>query len=117
MGGNERIYHGMGPKIFDMYKASQEYQGKSKFETYNYSSSNGELSTGKSNVSGRNLSEVTGMSEGDLKNINGILKKYFGETDAYSIYVAAAEQEYGSQKRKKTGENETGFKQSQQTKY
>ena len=117
MGGNERIYHGMGPKIFDMYKASQEYQGNSKFETYNYSSTGGELSTGKSNVSGRNLSEITGMSEGDLKNINGILKKYFGETDAYSIYVAAAEQEYGSQKRKKTGENETGFKQSQQTKY
>ena len=28
------------------------------------------------------------------------MKKYFGTTDAYSIYVAAAEQEYGSGKKK-----------------
>lgn len=120
MHGNDRIYHGMGPKVFDMYKTAQEYQGgQSKFKTYSYSESNGgELNTGQSNVNGRNITEVTGMSEGDLKNIGGILKKYFGETDSYSIYVAAAEQEYGSQKRKKTGENESSsFKPSQATKY
>ncbi len=116
MSGNDRIYHGMGPKVFDMYKNAQEYQGKSNFETYNYSSQR-DLPTGKTKVNGKDLHEVTGMSEGDLKNINGILRKYFGETDAYSIYVAAAEQEYGSQKRKKTGENDKGFKESKQTKF
>lgn len=119
MHGNDRIYHGMGPKVFDMYKAAQEYQGgQSKFKTYSYSGTNGgELTTGQSNVNGRDLTEVTGMSEGDLKNINNILRKYFGETDSYSIYVAAAEQEYGSQKRKKTGDDETGLKQSKPTQY
>lgn len=117
MNGNERIYHGMGPKIFDMYKSAQEYQGKSKFTTYKSSDNGGELSTGKAEVNGRDISDVTGMSESDMKGINNILQKYFGETDAYSIYVAAAEQEYGSQKRKKEGENETGFKQSKQTQY
>lgn len=117
MAGNDRIYHGMGPKVFDMYKSAQEYQGKSNFETYSYSTQGSETPTGKAKVNGRDLTEVTGMSESDLKNIGGILKKYFGETDAYSIYVASAEQEYGSQKRKKEGDNETGFKESKQTQY
>ena len=126
MSGNDRIYHGMGPKVFDMYKASQEYQknrSNKTFETYSYSDSNGgELITGQSNVNNGNsksakISELTGMNEGDLKGINNILRKYFGETDAYSIYVASAEQEYGSQKRKKQGSSETSLRQSKQTKY
>lgn len=119
MHGNDRIYHGMGKKIFDMYQSAQEYQSRKSFNTYeSYADMAGELNTKKATVTNKvNISELTGISEGDLKNMKGILQKYFGETDTYSIYVAAAEQEYGSQKRKKKGENDASFKQSKQTQY
>lgn len=107
--GNDRIYHGMGPKVFDMYKAAQDYQSKRgiSFKQYESFIESGETAQGeKAEVNNNdkskevNITKITGMSESDLKSMGNILQKYFGETDTYSIYVAAAEQEYGSQKRK-----------------
>lgn len=84
MHGNDRIYTSMGPKIFDMYKHAQEYKGN------------------KLSIKGNSDTEVKITGDNIVintpKELNNVLKKYFGHDDAYSIYVAAAEQEYGAQK-------------------
>ena len=36
----------------------------------------------------------------DYDKLKGTLKKYFGTEDTYSIYIPAAEQEYGSGRKK-----------------
>ena len=84
MHGNDRIFSSMGPKIFDMYKHAKNYKG----------------STGNS-VANSDFEVPTNVE--DLKSVPGalgnVIKHYFGHNDAYSIYVAAAEQEYGAHKK------------------
>ena len=84
MHGNDRIFSSMGPKIFDMYKHAKTYQGSTKISNAN---SDFEVPT--------NVEDLKTVP-GDLGNV---IKKYFGHNDAYSIYVAAAEQEYGAHKK------------------
>ena len=56
-----------------------------------------------------NIATVTSSPDGkrtptvtvkDYDNLKSRMKKYFGTTDAYAIYVPAAEQEYGAGKKK-----------------
>ena len=87
MHGNDRIFTSMGPKVFDMYKHAKEYKDNKKFG------------------SGSADSEINTSDENNIKvpgELKGVLKKYFGQEDTYSIYVAASEQEYGAHRKKNT---------------
>ena len=44
----------------------------------------------------------TDLSENDLKKAQNYMKKWFGETDVYSVYIAAGEQENGVNSKKKS---------------
>lgn len=97
MHGNDRIYTSMGPKVFEMYKRSKEYKNK---ESVN--------NKFKAQIEGADAQNIGPGLEGhltvsDIKEMSGVLQKYFGQTDTYSIYVAACEQENGAHKKKKTG--------------
>ena len=84
MHGNDRVFSSMGPKVFDMYKHAKEYKGSSK-----------------TMVGGRD-SEIDTSDEKNITapdELKSVLRKYFGQDDTYSIYVAAAEQEYGAHKK------------------
>lgn len=84
MHGNDRIFYSMGPKVFDMYKNSKEYKGSKA------------VSVGGSDYE-INTSDTSKISvPGELSKV---LKHYYGQEDTYSIYVAAAEQEYGAHKK------------------
>lgn len=127
MQGNDRIYSSMGDKVIDMYKNSILYKEARKVDISKYtpqiSSNGGSLesqTTPPANTP--NESSVPGTTEGapqssekTLENSNaqsvpaetleGILMKYFGTSDKYSILVPAAEQEYGSGKKPSTEAN------------
>ena len=92
MQGTDRIYSSMSDKVFDMYKNSELYKASRTNKTkYNP----------VSNTATVDLSAKTPtVTVKDLDSIRGSLKKYFGTDDAYSIYVPAAEQEYGAGKKK-----------------
>lgn len=97
MQGNDRIYTSMGDKVFDMYKNSEEYKIKKKqnrLRAYNPISN---IATVHESTDEKY--EVT-IDLGTYSNITNNMKKYFGTTDSYSIYVPAAEQEYGAGKKK-----------------
>ena len=110
MFGQERIYHPMNEKVFDMYKYCKEYK----------SDDTGQYKTGKYDTKGDNNADITKAatalvnagaitSISELNDRKNILMKYFGTSDPYSIYVAATEQEYGAGKKpKSTGSGETG---------
>ena len=93
MNGNDRIYSSMGPKVFDMYTAAKEYKGQYKSNVISDNSTGSELKLGS--------------APADLKPI---LMKYFGTDDTTSIYVQAAEQEYGAWKKKKVTTDRNGNK-------
>lgn len=95
MHGNDRIGYSMGPKIFDMYKYAKEYKGESKATAYK--GPDEEMMTDPTKWT----MDITN------NNYKNTLKKYFGHTDTYSIYVAAAEQEYGAGKKKPSAQKGT----------
>ena len=103
MQGNDRIYHSMGPKVYDMYANAEEYKKHGKGYT---------AKTGIVNINNENADPIEPTVSGeDLKNFKGSLKKYFGTDDLYSIYIPAAEQEFGAGKKKpstKENKNITG---------
>lgn len=94
MQGNDRIYTSMGEKVFDMYKNAELYQAARKSRSLNTYAPVTGLATINTEATNPTI-KVT-----DYSNIQNKMKKYFGTTDVYSIYVAAAEQEYGSGKKK-----------------
>lgn len=85
MHGNDRIFYSMGPKVFDMYKNAKEYKG---------SKTSGSI-TPDMDIPTNPEKLQTSIPE----DIRKVLKKYYGHDDTYSIYVAAAEQEYGAHKK------------------
>jgi hypothetical protein len=91
MQGNDRVYHPMGDKVFDMYVNAEAYKSAKKSGSpYNPKTKTATVDT-------------TGSTPTIKLNDNKILKtmkKYFGTDDAYSIWVPAAEQEYGTAKKK-----------------
>ena len=92
MQGTDRIYSSMGDKVFDMYKNAELY----KASRTNPSSYNPVSNTATVDLN----SSTPTVTVAGLEKIKGTLKKYFGTDDAYSVYVPAAEQEYGSGKQK-----------------
>jgi hypothetical protein len=94
MHGNDRIYTSMGPKVFDMYKNSQDYKSQVKMDTI----------VGDANATVKTNTETIKID--DMNNFKHVLQKHFGHTDTYSIYVTACEQEFGAHKQQKTKEAE-----------
>jgi hypothetical protein len=106
MQGNDRIYTSMGPKVFDMYKNAEIYQNKRN------------TSIGKKNnvVNYKPVTNIAtidteatkpSVTVKDWSNLQSKMKKYFGTTDSYSIYVPAAEQEFGSGKKPSTSNDKS----------
>jgi hypothetical protein len=100
MHGTDRIYSSMGEKIFDMYK---------KAELYKSSRTNPTAYKPVSNVATMDIpadsKHAPTIDIADYDNIKNNMMKYFGTTDTYSIYVPAAEQEYGAGKKPSTKAN------------
>ena len=92
MQGTDRIYSSMGDKVFDMYKNAELY----KASRTNPSSYNPVTNTADVNL---NASKPT-VTVANYNSLKKTMKKYFGTDDTYSIYVPAAEQEYGAGKKK-----------------
>ena len=96
MQGTDRIYSSMGDKVFDMYKNSELYKNsRTSPNSYNPVTEYATI-----DIPADSKSKPT-ISMPDYDNINSSLMKYFGTTDTYSVYVPAAEQEYGAGRRKK----------------
>lgn len=120
MAGNDRIYAPMDTKVFDMYKNAIEYkkhkvantlsmynpkdhihimeyeQKEIGNETVNVAFKNDEVKLGIE-VENNGKTEIIKIKEGeDLDELNASLMKYFGTNDIRAIYVAATEQEWGS---------------------
>ena len=90
--GNDRIYHSMGPKVFDMYynaelykKNGINYKPKTNIVTVDHNQKEPIKPT---------------ISISDYDKLRKSMKKYFGTEDSYSIYIPAAEQEFGAGKKK-----------------
>ena len=91
MQGVDRIYSPMGEKVFDMYKNAELYK----------SSKESGIHEPVTNVATVNLeANKTTVTINGMTKVSKHMKKYFGTDDAYSIYVPAAEQEYGAGKKK-----------------
>ncbi len=88
MQGNDRIYSSMGPKVFDMYKNSEIYkENRNNKGNYNPVSNIATIDTDATTPT---------IKLGAYQSVLKTMKKYFGTDDAYSIYVPAVEQEFGS---------------------
>lgn len=95
MQGTDRIYSSMGDKVFDMYKNAELYQSHKKSGTLSEYKPVSNIATIDLPTDNTAEPKVTVTNYNKLQNT---MKKYFGTTDTYSIYVPAAEQEYGSGK-------------------
>ena len=92
MQGTDRIYSSMGDKVFDMYKNAELYKASRQNPT-SYKP--------VSNIASIDTDAATPtITINNYDSLRGKMKKYFGTDDAYSIYVPAAEQEYGAGKKK-----------------
>lgn len=63
-----------------------------------------ESSNERSMLAELGVPDITETSKEILNSTNSMLQKWFGETDNYSIYFAAAEQSWGAQRKKKEEE-------------
>lgn len=92
MQGNDRIYSSMGPKVFDMYKNAEIYkEHRNNLTEYKPVSDIATIDT---------ESDIPTIKLGSYQSVLQKMKKYFGTDDAYSIYVPAMEQEFGSGNKK-----------------
>lgn len=92
MQGTDRIYSSMSDKVFDMYKNAELY----KASRTNPSSYNPVVNTATVDFEAQKPT----VTVANYDSIKATMKKYFGTDDVYSIYVPAAEQEYGAGKKK-----------------
>ena len=94
MQGNDRIFTSMGEKVFDMYANSilyKKYKRNNDLKNYNP----------VKNIATIDLdSTEPTIKLGEYDSVTKYMKKYFGTSDTYSIYVPATEQEDGSGKKK-----------------
>ena len=92
MQGIDRVYTSMSDKIYDMYKNAELYKATrtnpDKYEPVT-NTATVDLAVTQATVTVK-----------DFDKVQGSLQKYFGTTDTYSIYVPAAEQEYGAGKKR-----------------
>jgi hypothetical protein len=92
MQGTDRIYTSMGEKVFDMYKNAELYkQAKTNKSEYKPVTD-----TATVNLE----ATVPTVTVENYNSLQKSMKKYFGTVDTYSIYIPAAEQEYGAGKKK-----------------
>lgn len=96
MQGTDRIYSSMSDKVFDMYKNAELYHNHKKDKTSPYNPV-ANIATINDSADGKSKPTITIE---DYESMHTSMKKYFGTTDAYAIYIPAAEQEYGSGKKK-----------------
>lgn len=102
MNGNDRIYHSMGPKVFDMYNNAKEYK---TFKEELLESSQSAWAGIKELYGAISDKEEYEKEWGKIRvtstkawvKSKDIFMKYFGKTDESSIQIPAEEQEYGSQ--------------------
>lgn len=99
MRGNDRIYSSMSDKVFDMYKNAELY--KSHKKSGDLSSYEPVTEVAEITIPADSKSEPT-INIADYEKLKSSLLKYFGTDDTYSIFVPAAEQEYGVTKDKGT---------------
>jgi hypothetical protein len=93
MQGNDRIYAPMGNKVFDMYHNAEMYKSYKAGKTATYNP--------KQNIATVDTSSAQPTVDlGQYSDVLKVMKRYFGTNDAYSIWVPAAEQEFGSGKKK-----------------
>ena len=99
MNGNDRIYHSMGPKVFDMYTHAKEYKISDSDQQIMAGISEYYVDySGKEKISKEDIKKQNEKVPGTMKNI---LTKYFGTDDTFSVFVQSSEQEYGAWKKKK----------------
>lgn len=96
MQGTDRIYSSMSDKVFDMYKNAELYHNHKKDKTSPYNPV-ANIATINDSADGKSKPTITIEN---YESMHASMKKYFGTTDAYAIYIPAAEQEYGSGKKK-----------------
>lgn len=109
MHGNDRIYSPMGPALKRMYEGSKEYRGKhSNISQKRYTNDGSVDSTNEKrwkNVDKDGRPEMSdnvyNIDEIKMGDINAVWQKYFGMTNEEYIIIAAEEQGYGSQPKKK----------------
>lgn len=95
MQGTDRIYSSMGNKVFDMYKNAELYK-ENRHDLNNYKPVSNIATI---NIPADDKTKPTVTVDG-LEKVKLNMKKYFGTDDAYSIYIPAAEQEFGAGKKK-----------------
>ena len=130
MHGNDRIYSPMTGKVFDMYKHAKEYRAKAgdhlteiqieqakllqnlgaqAQEIENIKHIQGKLDDEISQREATEFNEFVNIlhdmgfkttDEDKLVALKGMLKKYYGTADHFSIFQASLEQEFGAQKKK-----------------
>jgi hypothetical protein len=96
MQGTDRIYSSMGDKVFDMYKNAELYKNARNSDPNSYKPVSNIATI---NNDPTNASKPT-VTVSNYAKLNNDMLKYFGTTDTYSVYVPAAEQEYGAGKKK-----------------
>ena len=109
MQGTNRIYSSMSDKVFDMYKNSELYKANRNNLAEYKPVSNTTKITGGTTEKGEAPTIATVTVE-DYAKLESTMRKYFGTTDTYSIYVPAAEQEYGAGKKKPSTEQNKNIK-------
>lgn len=102
MQGNDRIYHSMGPKVFDMYANSVKYKGGPDGKSHNFGYEPISHNVNINREDKDYLKPTKSIKE--FTDTLKCMKKYFGTEDTYSIYVPAAEQEFGAGKKKPSTE-------------
>ena len=101
MNGNDRIYHSMGPKVFDMYNHAKEYKGNNDSDDNDDFTGLSEFYTRFTNAAKVPMDKVKELGKNISEGSKRIYQKYFGTDDTTSIYVQAAEQEFGAWKKPK----------------
>lgn len=128
MNGNDRIYTSMGKAVFDMYEKAKAYKKSqspsatkdssenagltSFYDDFEKSDSDSAFAKYKEKFIKTVKTKTTGADGKSIEteetvidnlsvsgNLGKIIKRYFGTDDSYSIYVPAAEQEYGAFKK------------------
>ena len=106
MNGNDRIYTSMGPKVFDMYTHAKEYKSSSSITGGNLAGlSDFYVTHNKADkITKQEIENINNATPAAMKKV---LKKYFGTDDTFSVYVQAAEQEYGAWAKKEDSTGDT----------
>lgn len=112
MNGNDRIYHGMGPYVFEIYNHAKGYKSSNRGKKHPETPDEVQLTpeqVRENNKKGEKAKALMEDLRTDAVAVGDDLKrtfvKWFGTDGIISIYVQAAEQERGAWKKKKQDNN------------